>query len=62
MRQINTVELQFGEYCFDSTWCPSVALDFELIISQLHSQTKVRDTDVTCENKHQGNVKSCARH
>lgn len=54
--------LQFGDYNFNCTWCPSVALDFKLIISQLHSQTKVRDTDVTCENKQQSNVKNCARH
>lgn len=53
--------LQFGDYYFNCTWCPSVALDFKLVISQLHSQTKVRDTDVTCENKQQSNVKNCAR-
>ena len=46
--------------CLDCTWSPSVALDLELIISQLHSQAKVRDTDVTCESKHR--VKSRAVH
>lgn len=51
---VGTQRPHFVDIC---TWCPSVALDFKLIIRQLHSQTKVRDTDITCKNTHQSNVK-----
>lgn len=44
---------------FNCTWSPSIAFNFELILHQLHSQTEVRDTDVTCEDKRQVKVKSC---
>lgn len=56
MRHGNVVQLQCGG--LDHTWCPSIALDFKLIVSQLHSQAKVRDTDVTCENKYHQDLRT----
>lgn len=39
-----------------STWSPSVALDFILVVRQLHRQAKVGDADVAYESKQEPKV------
>lgn len=47
---------QFGDWG-RHTRSASVALDFILVVRQLHSQAKVGDTDVACESKQEPEVR-----